>query len=259
MSTLQTIATAPAGVSPGKAWLRALELTAPIARNRNRILSTVIEERAEQLADTPALLSDRECMTYGQLSQRINQYARWALDLGIGQGEVVGLLMTNRPEYLAIWLGISSVGGIVSLLNVNLTGSSLAHCVNVVSLKHLIVASEFAGHLASALPTLAPPTIWMHGNEPSSWPRLDLEIETMPGDPLSENEKRPTTIEDKALYIYTSGTTGLPKAANVSHARVMQWTHWFTGSWMVICSSFRVMVDEEWYALFSDPHFPAFW
>jgi hypothetical protein len=33
-------------VSPGKAWLRALELTAPIARNRHRILSTVIEERA---------------------------------------------------------------------------------------------------------------------------------------------------------------------------------------------------------------------
>ncbi len=37
------------------------------------------------------------------------------------------------------------------------------------------------------------------------------------------------TIEDRALYIYTSGTTGLPKAANVSHARVMQWGHWFAG------------------------------
>jgi fatty-acyl-CoA synthase len=84
--------------------------------------------------------------------------------------------------------------------------------------------------LASALPALAPvPTIWMHGGEPSSWPRLDLEIEAKPGDPLSEDEKRSTTIEDKALYIYTSGTTGLPKAANVSHARVMQWGHWFAG------------------------------
>ena len=166
-------------------------------------------------------------MTYGQLSRRMNQYARWALDQGIAKGDVIGLLMTNRPEYLAIWLGISSVGGIVSLLNVNLTGSSLAHCVNVVSPKHLIVASEFAGHL-SALPALTA-TIWIHGNEPSSWPRLDLEIEARPGDPLSEDEKRSTTIEDKALCIYTSGTTGLPKAANVSHARVMQWGHWFAG------------------------------
>ncbi len=230
MSSFETLAPARGSGSPGKAWLRALDLTAPIARNRDRILSTVIEERAVQLGDTPALLSDRECMTYGQLSRRMNQYARWALDQGVAKGDVIGLLMTNRPEYLAIWLGISSVGGIVSLLNVNLTGSSLAHCVNVVSPKHLIAASEFAGQLASALPALAPaPTIWIHGNEPSSWPRLDLEIEATPGDPLREDEKRATTIEDKALYIYTSGTTGLPKAAQVSHARVMQWGHWFAG------------------------------
>jgi fatty-acyl-CoA synthase len=230
LSPLETIAAVPASVSPGKAWLRALELTAPIARNRNRILSTVIEERAEQQGDTPALLSDRECMTYGQLSERINQYARWALGQGIGQGDVVGLLMTNRPEYLAIWLGINSVGGVVSLLNVNLTGSSLAHCINVVSPKHLIAASEFSAQLVAALPAVSlPPTIWIHGNEPSSWPRLDLEIEAHSGAPLSEHEKRPPTIEDKALYIYTSGTTGLPKAANISHARVMQWGHWFAG------------------------------
>ena len=111
LGPLEAIARTPNTVSPGKAWLRALELTAPIARNRHRNLSTVIEERAAQLGDTPALLSDRECMTYWELSQRINRYARWALEQGIGQGEVVGLLMTNRPEYLAVWLGITSVGG----------------------------------------------------------------------------------------------------------------------------------------------------
>ena len=230
LGPLETIARTPNTVSPGKAWLRALELTAPIARNRHRILSTVIEERAAQLGDTPALLSDRECMTYGELSQRINRYARWALEQGIGQGKVVGLLMANRPEYLAVWLGITSVGGVVSLLNTNLTGPSLAHCINVVTPKHLIVASEFAGQLAAALPLFSVlPTVWLHGNEPSPWRRIDLEIEAQTGEALSEREKRQTTIEERALYIYTSGTTGLPKAANISHARVMQWGHWFAG------------------------------
>jgi fatty-acyl-CoA synthase len=37
------------------------------------------------------------------------------------------------------------------------------------------------------------------------------------------------TVEDRALFIYTSGTTGLPKAAIVSHARVLQWSYWFAG------------------------------
>ena len=46
---------------------------------------------------------------------------------------------------------------------------------------------------------------------------------------LNETERRHVTVEDKALYIFTSGTTGLPKAANVSHARLMQWSYWFAG------------------------------
>jgi hypothetical protein len=45
VSTLQATAPSQTSGSVGKAWLRALELTAPIGRNRDRILSTVIEER----------------------------------------------------------------------------------------------------------------------------------------------------------------------------------------------------------------------
>jgi fatty-acyl-CoA synthase len=228
LSTLEALAPALPSALPGKAWLRALELTAPIARSPNRILSTVIEEHAATAGDTPALLSNCESMTYGQLSRRINQYARWALSQGIGKGDVVGLLMANRPEYLALWLGISSVGVAVALLNVNLTGSSLAHCINVVSPKHLIITAEFSDQVVAALPLVTqPPALWMHGDERNLWPRLDLEAHS--GEPLGEHKQRQATISDKALYIYTSGTTGLPKAANVSHARVMQWAHWFAG------------------------------
>jgi len=57
---------APAARPPGhsRAWLRALELTAPIPRTPRRILPTVIEELAERVADAPALLSDGESLTY---------------------------------------------------------------------------------------------------------------------------------------------------------------------------------------------------
>ena len=43
---------------------------------------------------------------------------------------------------MAIWLGITSVGVVVSLLNTNLGGPSLAHCIRVVSPKHIVVAAE---------------------------------------------------------------------------------------------------------------------
>src|SRR5205814_4525891 len=85
------------GHSPAKVWLRTLELTAPIATNTGRIFSTVIEEVAETFAEAPALLSDRECLTYRSLVQRSNQYARWALARGLTKGDAVCLMMPNRP------------------------------------------------------------------------------------------------------------------------------------------------------------------
>ena len=48
-------------------------------------------------------------------AQASNRHSRWALENGIGVGDCVCLLMPNRSEYVAIWLGISRVGGIVAL------------------------------------------------------------------------------------------------------------------------------------------------
>ena len=222
--------TGSGNISAAKAWVRALELTAPIARHPERLLPTVIAERAAQLGDAPALLSARECLTYRALIERANRYARWALHQGLRKGDCVGLFMPNRPEYMAIWLGISQAGVAVALLNTNLTGPSLAHCINIVAPKHLIVDASLCAALSTALPDItAPAMTWVHGASDSAFPRIDRAIERHAGEKLSDTERPSLTIEDRALYIYTSGTTGLPKAANVSHARLMQWSHWFAG------------------------------
>ncbi|MGA2536165.1 MAG: long-chain-acyl-CoA synthetase [Terracidiphilus sp.] len=216
--------------SPAKAWLRALEMTAPIPRNPHRILPTAIAEVAARMGDAPALLSDGETLTYRALAARANQYARWALEQGLNKGHVVCLLMPNRPEYFAIWLGISSVGVVVSLLNTNLVGASLAHCIRIAAPKHIIVSAELAHAVTAILPQLErSPSIWAHGPGAAQFPRIDPEIELYSAEALQGLEIKAPSIHDRALYIYTSGTTGLPKAALVSHARMMQWSHWFAG------------------------------
>ncbi len=209
-------------------WMRALEATAPIAANPQRILPRVIEELAQTRGDAPALLSARETLTYRALSERANRYARWALEQNLGKGEAVGLIMPNRPEYMAIWLGITSVGGVVSLLNTFVRGAALAHCIDSVAPKHVIVAAELCEDTCEGLMQLASrPKIWSHGND--DFARIDREIEKLSAAPLTEAERRGVGIADRALHIYTSGTTGLPKAANVSHQRLMQWSFWFAG------------------------------
>jgi len=216
--------------SPAKAWLGALELTAPIANHPDRIFPRVIEEAAEKFGEAPALLSDLECLTYRALAERSNRYARWALDQGLAKGDAVCLIMPNRPEYMAIWLGITSIGAVVALLNTNLAGASLAHCIKIAAPKHIIVAAELMRRFTSASPDISGAAkIWVHGDGCGEYPRIDANLELYSGERLRCAERRTVTIEDRALYIYTSGTTGTPKAANVSHARLMQWTHWFAG------------------------------
>ena len=216
--------------SPLKAWVRALEMTTPITRNPAVTLPVLIDTLAERFGDAPALISEHQSLTFRGLAERSSQYARWALSQGLSFGDVVCLLMPNCPEYMAIWLGITHVGGIVSLLNTNLVGDALLHAINIVAPRHVIVdvalADAFAGIEARLSPEIQ---IWTQGESYRGFSRIDDEIvrSTKTDAPISQY--RAPTISDRALYIYTSGTTGLPKAANVSHFRLMQWSHWFAG------------------------------
>jgi fatty-acyl-CoA synthase len=213
-----------------KGALRTLKETTPIAKNPTRIFPVVIAELAEKFGDAPALLSDRESFSYRELAARSNRYARWARAQGVGKGDTVCLLMPNRPEYLAFWLGVTQAGGVVALLNTHLAGTALAHCINVVEPKHIIVAAELFPLIESARDGInGAAKFWLHGEATANFPRLDREIETYSGDKLGKDERCPLTIEDRALFIYTSGTTGLPKAANMNHYRVMLASNAFAG------------------------------
>src|ERR1700719_296792 len=135
--------------SPLKAWVRALAMTAPIARNPTRTLPVLIDELAEKFDNAPALIAADETLSYRTLAERSNRYARWALQHGASAGGVVCLMLANCPEYLAIWLGITRSGGIVALVNTQLVGDSLAHAISVVAPKHLIVGTELAAAVAA--------------------------------------------------------------------------------------------------------------
>ena len=104
-------------------------------------------------------------MSYGALAERANRYARWALDQGLAKGDVVCLMMPNRPEYMAIWLGLTSVGVVVALINTQLRGPALAHCIDIVAPKHVIVAAELADAFRprARCSRRATPKIWTHG------------------------------------------------------------------------------------------------
>ncbi len=202
--------------SAAKSWLKAIELTSRIEADPNRLFADLVEDWANRQPDRPALISETETFSYRALTNRINRYARWALSVGIEAGDTVCLIMENRPDYIAAWLGITKVGGVVALINTKLVGLSLSHCINVADAGHVILADELEDAFETALPHLnRAPKIWIHGGHGGE-ASIAVALEQKNGGSLSPAERRGTTINDRALLIYTSGTTGLPKAAAVS-------------------------------------------
>jgi fatty-acyl-CoA synthase len=206
--------------SASQAWLDALEMTGTIDAQPERIFPRVVDELGGQFAQSSALFSAAGNFSHAELAGRARRYARWALAQDLAKGEVVALMMPNCAEYLACWLGITRIGAVVALINTNLAGEALAHCLKVANPRHILVAEELAPSLASV--ATGAPVRQMDQD-------FQRSLAAMPDAPLSASEERSVTLADPALLIYTSGTTGLPKAAYVSHHRIMMWTHWFAG------------------------------
>jgi fatty-acyl-CoA synthase len=212
-----------------EAWIRALQRTASIDK-LGVTLPALIERLAQQFGAAPALVSAEATLSYRDLAIRCNQYARWGLAQDLKAGDTVCLLMANCAEYMAVWLGLSRIGAVVALVNNNLAADALTHSINIVAPRAVIVCGGLASRLIEVRARLpAGLTCRVLGDRTRDLAPLSPELARFSGEDLRDSERAPPPIDGTALYIYTSGTTGLPKAAKVSHYRVMQWSHWFAG------------------------------
>jgi fatty-acyl-CoA synthase len=188
-----------------------------------------LEERAAKSGGRTALVFEAERWTYEDWNGAANRVAWWGADQGIGRGESVALLMENRPEFLATWMGLAKLGAVTALINTNLTGKALRHALAASKARHLIVGSECLDRFASTEGDLeAPLRVWVARDpyaaaRPLAWPSgaedLDAALAEMtPANPPRSFREGLVTGDD-LFYIYTSGTTGLPKAARFSHLR----------------------------------------
>ncbi len=201
--------------------------------------SDLLESHFRTRADRPALIGEAGSMTWSELDSFANRAAHWALSEGLSRGDVVALSMENRPEFIGIWLGLSRIGVVSALMNTNLTGDRLAHCMREANAKHWIVGAEMAEAVASALPELEEkpqilvagggglkiegsadiPTVLLEvASEAQAFDAAHAEQSTSPVDP---GLRAARVGADGLFLIYTSGTTGLPKAANISHSKAI--------------------------------------
>lgn len=171
------------------------------------------------------IIFEGRSVTWGDLDRRASQVAQALRNDGIGFGDTVCLMMDNRIEFIENMFGVMRAGAAVSLINTNLHGAQLVHCISTTNARRLILGSEHSDTVAAikadcdleegkdfliVADSDAPPT--------PNW-AVDFSEVIDQAEPIAETYIPPVRQMDPALYIFTSGTTGLPKATIQKHSK----------------------------------------
>ncbi|XP_017488353.1 PREDICTED: long-chain fatty acid transport protein 4-like [Rhagoletis zephyria] len=190
---------------------------------KNLSIGDVFQKHVNKYPEKMAIISETQRWTFRQLNEFSNRIAYIFHTHGYTKGDVIGLMLENRAEFVAIWLGLSKLGIITSLINTNLKGSSLLHSINVAKCSAFIYGEAFEETIGDITSDIHA-KLYQFNNCGNKQMRNLVEDLTALLDSCSGYEVLPTEAQqpnhhDKLVYIYTSGTTGLPKAAVISHSR----------------------------------------
>ncbi|MES2919339.1 MAG: long-chain-acyl-CoA synthetase [Pseudomonadota bacterium] len=203
-------------------------------------LGWAVEAAAARHPDALAIRSREGDLSYREFNARANRVAHFYRRQGLRRGEVVAVLLENRPEFLVVVTGLAKIGVVAALLNTSQSGRVLAHSIALVKPRCLIAGEELRAQVESLLPELdiAPEARhWLADAAPGApvtavptgW--LDLGAALPACASANPDSTRRIRKTDGLFYIYTSGTTGLPKAAVLSQGR---WTMAYHGMGMAL-------------------------
>lgn len=173
-------------------------------------IGRVFQDLARRQPDRPFIRFEGASISYRQANDRVNRYADVLVQQGVERGDVVGILMKNRPETLLLTLATVKLGAVAGMLNHNQRGEVLAHSLSLLDSRVLVVGEECDEAISSL--SGAP-----HADTVLSAGKLDELAES--ADPSNPAVCEQIQAKERAFYIFTSGTTGMPKASLMSHFR----------------------------------------
>ena len=188
-----------------------------------------VEANATRIGGSNAIVCEGKELNWAQFNSLANQYANSFKAQGLVRNDTVCVMMENRVEFLALLVGLNKLGVTAGLLNTNLTGRSLKHCISVIEAKKCIFGAEVSGAIEevhSELDLTSGEDFLFVADAATSnttcpdW-AMDLDALQQAARDSNPAETADNTIGQTALYIYTSGTTGLPKAAVMSNRRYL--------------------------------------
>jgi fatty-acyl-CoA synthase len=169
---------------------------------RSLTLGEQLAAQARRRPDRFAIHCGDQSLTYGELDERATRLGRWLRKQGVGAGDRVAILMTNRVELVEALFACCRIGAIGVPVNFRLVTAEIAHILGDCAPTVVITEEKLADALTADL---------------VAGPAYEAALAAQSPEPLDVH-----VAEDApAVIMYTSGTTGLPKGAVLTHRGLM--------------------------------------
>ena len=135
---------------PFLSFFRALKVLITLKLNTKKYIQNgttiaqIFSKTAKKYPQKNCILFEKQRWTFDEVESYTNKVANYFNESGYRKGDVVAIFMENRPEYIALWLGLSKIGVVAALINYNLRNQPLAHSISAADAKGIIFAGELS-------------------------------------------------------------------------------------------------------------------
>ncbi len=166
-------------------------------------------------------IGDAVSITFGEYARRVRQLAGGLHALGVGPGDPVGFMLTNRPEFHLADTAAMHLGAVPFSIYNTSSPEQIAFLLSDAGPRVMIVESAFLERAQAAIDDVGvvEHLVVIDGPAPEEGLTLsDLEAAEVPAGFDFEAAWESVRGSDLLTLIYTSGTTGPPKGVQLTHA-----------------------------------------
>jgi len=178
-----------------------------------------------QAPDQEIVYRDVKRLTFRELRERVGRLASGLADLGIGVGDVVGVLDWDSHRFLEAYFAVPMMGAILHTVNVRLTPEQIAYTIDQGGASVLLVNDDFVPMLEQIRDRLPKVTrlVLMSDREPPrpGWLAFAGEYESLLLGAAPDYRFADLDENAPATLFFTTGTTGPPKGVSFSHRQLV--------------------------------------
>jgi acetyl-CoA synthetase len=165
---------------------------------------------------------EMKVFTFADIKRLSDKAANALLGLGIKKGDVVMLILKQRPEVWVLMIALEKIGAVCIPGTYQLTRKDIVYRCNIAEVKMLISVNdgELLENIESALPECRRLKLRAVSGDtvPPGFIDMRKEIEKAPGVFTCPAGDAGAKIGDPMLIYFSSGTTGMPKMVYHNHS-----------------------------------------